>query len=639
MLGRRDFVIIGFTGPIGAGCTTAAKFFSNQEELDRIIKGLISDENLIQQNKKIYKSYREIMLASDQGESQKSKELLKQLKDNLKKREFLKVLKKHYKEFRHKFRIKYFSFSEILLQELIESILFGEFKAKIEKFPDDYCDKCRKILSFLEKEAYNLLKKLEIKKEKIKEHWEKIIEKKFREIVENKNECKKFERYVEETFLLFKKLEEFYDKSNYIEFLQDMGTFIRVKGSILYNMIRSESEKPHPVYSLSYRINLLIKFFRHLPNERKYSRFVIEAFRNPFEIDFFRQRYYEFYLFSLFAPFEVRQRRCSHIRNLKDRDKIDQGFDSLEKKEQEKLREKFKGILKEIICCDNKSKVDQLLAISMQNTQRCVYLSDININNYHIDNDTDCKEKLFDILLLYYTLILQPGFVPPSADETFMNMAYMLSLRSTCISRQVGAIITGESGYIVGAGWNDVSEGQIGCGLRWRTDCKELDNEILPLHPSFEEEFRRKIVNNDSDDTNLLEESFCFKDEYANFEEKSNTLQYCRALHAEENAILQTAKIGGIGLKNATVYTTTFPCELCAKKIYQVGIERVVYVEPYPKSISEEVFFKDGIRKPQIEQFEGVKPYSYFRLYKPFLDKKDWQDYLKNGAIRKLLLS
>ena len=429
-----------------------------------------------------------------------------------------------------------------------------------------------------------------------------------------------------------KKLEEVW-KSDYIEFLQDMGTLIRIKGSVLYNLIDFKKKKPHPVYSLSYRINLLIKFFRYLPNEKRYSRFVIEAFRNPFEIDFFRQRYYEFYLFSLFAPFEVRQKRCSHITNLKDKDKIDQGFSSLEEERQEKLKEKFKDILKEVICCNNKSQVNQLLTISMQNTQRCIYLSDININNY------TNKEELFDKLLYYYILILQPGFVSPSTDETFMNMAYMLSLRSTCISRQVGAIITGESGYIVGAGWNDVSEGQIGCGLRWRMDCKELNNEVLPLHPSVEEEFRKRIVNKDHDDSNWLEESFCFKDEYAQFKNKTKTLQDCRALHAEENAILQTAKIGGVGLKNATIYTTTFPCELCAKKIYQVGIKRIVFIEPYPKSISEEVFLKDGMKKPKIEQFEGVKPYSYFRLYKPFLDKKDWQDYLKNGAIRKLLLS
>ena len=110
-----------------------------------------------------------------------------------------------------------------------------------------------------------------------------------------------------------------------------------------------------------------------------------------------------------------------------------------------------------------------------------------------------------------------------------------------------------------------------------------MDNEILPLHPSSDEkEFRNQIAN---DKTNS-EESFCFKDEYAKFENKSKTLQYCRALHAEENAILQTAKIGGIGLKNATIYTTTFPCELCAKKIYQVGYS--------PHSLALEDFNLDG---------------------------------------------
>ena len=102
-------------------------------------------------------------------------------------------------------------------------------------------------------------------------------------------------------------------------------------------------------------------------------------------------------------------------------------------------------------------------------------------------------------------------------------------------------------------------------------------------------------------------------------------LQYCRALHAEENAILQNSIIGGIGIENATIYTTTFPCELCAKKIYQSRIKRVVYSEPYPESISEKVFFKDGSHSIELIQFEGIKSHSYYRLYKSTIDKKEFQ--------------
>jgi len=238
-----------------------------------------------------------------------------------------------------------------------------------------------------------------------------------------------------------------------------------------------------------------------------------------------------------------------------------------------------------------------------------------------------------------------------------MHMAYSMSVRSTCICRQVGAVIEGEKGYIVGAGWNDVGAGQIGCGYRHFEDFKNLDEKYLVSNPLGEKKFRREIIKlGKSKET----DSFCYRDEYKNYEigktvfrkimrERKSALsklspeereilsedllqalkfkmmQYCRALHAEENAILQTSAIGGMGVSGGTIYSTTFPCELCAKKIYQANIRKVVYTEPYPKSISKDVFLKDGTRKIEFEQFEGVKSQSYFRLYKAAIDKKEFQ--------------
>jgi len=625
MQGRRDFVILGFTGPICAGCTTAAKFFSDEKTIEDFIKNNFLESKCLEC--KIYELYKE-MMSSDLHSRERYKKK-KELEEKLKKREFIKILHQYYNENSNggyykspKFRFKYISFSEILIQEIMESILFYNLENEIQNFfPKN--KKYVNIISYIHKISIELLKEYNINIKSLEECWKTLIKRQYNNIKKDtENVWCKFKIYLELTSEIMNKIKKYIEKyigmNSYIEFLQDIGTLIRWKGSFLYKFI---SNSPHPVYSLAYRINLIIKFFRHY-DEDKYNRFVIEAFRNPFEVEFFRQRYYEFYLFSLFAPFNIRQKRCSNINELQQRDKIDQGFEFLE--DADNLRDKFNFI---------KNFKDEILSISMQNTQKCVQLSDININN-----ESESKEELYKKLLFYYTLILQPGYVPPTADETLMNMAYMLSLQSTCICRQVGAIITEEDGYIVGAGWNDVSKGQIGCGLRWRNDCEQLDNKVLPLHPESKRSFRSYLKKK-----NYEQESFCFKDEYSNYknsESKTKALQYCRALHAEENAILQTAKVGGIGLKKAsTIYSTTFPCELCAKKIYQVGIDRVVYVEPYPKSISEEVFFKDGVRQPKIEQFEGVKPHSYYRLYKPVMDKKEWQNYLKIDGIKELLLS
>jgi deoxycytidylate deaminase len=103
-------------------------------------------------------------------------------------------------------------------------------------------------------------------------------------------------------------------------------------------------------------------------------------------------------------------------------------------------------------------------------------------------------------------------------------------------------------------------------------------------------------------------------------------LEYCQALHAEENAIIQGAKIGGMGLQGAKIYTTTFPCELCAKKIQQVGIDEIVYTEPYPGNISEQIYLRSHFKQIDTKQFEGIMPRGYFKLFKVAEDQKEWQD-------------
>jgi deoxycytidylate deaminase len=248
----------------------------------------------------------------------------------------------------------------------------------------------------------------------------------------------------------------------------------------------------------------------------------------------------------------------------------------------------------------------------------------------------------------YFALIRSPGCITPTDDELYMHLAYAHSLKSNCISRKVGAIILGPKGYILGAGWNDVGEGQVGCGLRHKRDY--LNIESIPM-VSSDEDIPRFME--------LLEKSsgnhVCFKDitsklqiskKIKKFKEDKTCnnrclekienemgikrLEYCRALHAEENALLQITKVGGMPIKGGTLYTTTYPCELCAKKLYQTGIRTIYYTEPYPESIADEVFFKDGIRTIERIPFEGVKSHSYFRLFKPIYDKKELSEIESN---------
>ncbi len=132
----------------------------------------------------------------------------------------------------------------------------------------------------------------------------------------------------------------------------------------------------------------------------------------------------------------------------------------------------------------------------------------------------------------------------PTWDEYFMQMAQVVAGRSTCLRRQVGAVIVKDK-QILSTGYNGSPSGlthcaQIGC-LRQKLGI-----------PSGE---RSEI---------------------------------CRAVHAEQNALVQAAK-HGVAISGADIYTTVQPCVLCTKLIINAGIKRVFFVHTYPDKLALEM--------------------------------------------------
>lgn len=80
--------------------------------------------------------------------------------------------------------------------------------------------------------------------------------------------------------------------------------------------------------------------------------------------------------------------------------------------------------------------------------------------------------------------------------------------------------------------------------------------------------------------------------------------EMCYAIHAEQNAIIQAAKLG-ISIDGATLYCTHQPCVICAKMIVNAGISRVVYEEGYPDEFALEIFRESGV---QLERYEKTPP-------------------------------
>ena len=137
-----------------------------------------------------------------------------------------------------------------------------------------------------------------------------------------------------------------------------------------------------------------------------------------------------------------------------------------------------------------------------------------------------------------------------SWDDYFMEITKVVSKRSTC-RRQVGAIITIDN-KIKTTGYNGPPK-----GLK---HCSELGGCL------------RQQQNIPS----------CTKQEI------------CRAVHAEQNAIIQAAE-SGIKIDKATLYVNTFPCSICARMIINAGVKKIVYLSDYNDELSKELLEESNI--------------------------------------------
>lgn len=145
-----------------------------------------------------------------------------------------------------------------------------------------------------------------------------------------------------------------------------------------------------------------------------------------------------------------------------------------------------------------------------------------------------------------------------SWDKRFMDMAMLVSSWTSCqrVGRAVGAIIVKDK-RILTTGYNGAPSGIETC----------------------------------------REKGYCMRD---SLNIKSGTCaEKCYAVHAEQNAIVQAAKLG-ISVDGATLYCTHQPCTICTRLIINSGIKRVVFKYPYPDEFSMELFNEAGI---VIEQF------------------------------------
>lgn len=631
---REDFMIIGLTGKTGSGCSTIANILSQgyveYSACDHDATDLENKKNIIIQkfvSKKFAEKKFQIIKPSTLlmmlfiFEKKIIMDLIKNvLADdaiNLKKLNTLKEIYTIFISFKdeNNFLPDLISYIDDIEQNPSDDIIKNNFKTYILEKKEEYQKKLleeniehiiTEINSIFETDITSLIlidEKIVAENEYIcvsnSDHFQQKFKKK-REIFEKTLHYlakHKSQNFID-TYKKFNKIISEKRTSNIltIPILQEIG-----------DLVRNEMD----IFQLPLYIQLLIKAFAiTMRKDDKPCYVVIDSLKNPFEIFYFKERYSAFYTFSIHARDEIIYERYSHLSPVID-------IKAIHKREILKEgTEKAKGSLE--------SKKD----FNSQNIIECIQRSDI-----YIDNNKDKTDTLYRQVFKYLSLIIHPGLITPSHDEVIMQLALNAKLNSGCISRQVGAVVLNKHGSIKAIGWNDVPEGQTPCLLRSHhellnnsqsTTYSKYEQETVRTSDKFKYIFSDKksdIHQYDSSTAIGLNDAFCFKGIQNKIDNDKNQV-YTRSLHAEENAFLQASKYGNSEIIGGQLFTTSSPCFLCAKKAYQLGMERIVYIEAYP-DISDKQVLNIGTLTILMVHFRGAIGIAYHKLYEPIFSYKD----------------
>ena len=143
----------------------------------------------------------------------------------------------------------------------------------------------------------------------------------------------------------------------------------------------------------------------------------------------------------------------------------------------------------------------------------------------------------------------------PSAEEYFMEIATVVAKRSTCLRNQVGALFVRDK-RILTTGYNGAPAGLDHCDI------------VGCAREGVASGFRHEL---------------------------------CRAVHAEQNAIIQAA-LHGISIEGATLYCTHQPCILCAKMMINARVDKVVYAQSYPDGTALQFLQQAGIEVQKMKE-------------------------------------
>lgn len=268
----------------------------------------------------------------------------------------------------------------------------------------------------------------------------------------------------------------------------------------------------------------------------------------------------------------------------------------------------------------------------LQDVVSCIEDADYFITRNLSESNPELDHGLTRQLARFLALAMHPGLLKPTPVERCMQIAMSAKLNSGCLSRQVGAVVTDDKFNILSLGWNDAPCGSVTCMRRNLIDVKrKVDESAYSNYELNDPTFRAYVEEAGGQLEKIgireilsgLPAAFCFKDIYQDIIGTRDQI-HTRALHAEERAL---AACGNDRAAGGFLFTTSSPCELCAKKAKEAkeaGISRIYYIERYP-GISRDHIIDDGFResRAKYEFFVGATGLAYVKLYTLTIPYKD----------------
>lgn len=347
-------------------------------------------------------------------------------------------------------------------------------------------------------------------------------------------------------------------------------------------------------------------------DENRYA-YIIDSLKHPDEVKLLREVFQgSFYMIGAVANDSVRKRRLQDQKHITDNE--------------------FKEI--------SKSDAGETEKHGQQTTKTILE------SDYFFENNYDTPDKINQECKRLLNLIFQSTIVTPKQDEYGMHLAFAAADKSACLSRQVGSAIISEKGNVLATGYNDVPK--FGGGLY--TSESMQDNRCFAksgmCHNDLEKQIiAKEIVNAIKDDIDD-EQSIKIKETLLKQTRLKQLIEFSRAVHAEMNAIITVARSSTPGIVDSTMYVTTFPCHNCAKHIIDSGIKRVVFLEPYEKSLALKLH-SDSINNPLEEckcdkvsfsNYGGVSPKKYAEWFSIHEDRKKESKLIRRSFEKEKLL-